>query len=49
MRAISVVITNCSQGRYLRMALDSVLGQTRRPDQVAVVDDGSTDTSDEVI
>ncbi len=38
-----MVIPLFEQGRHLRRALDSVLAQTALPEEVIVVDDGSTD------
>lgn len=46
---ISVVIPVYNGARYLGAALDSVLGQTRPPDEVVVVDDGSTDATPAVM
>ncbi|MFD6164501.1 glycosyltransferase family 2 protein [Oerskovia sp. NPDC060287] len=44
MRAsVGVVVTGFDQGDLVREAVESVLRQTRAPDQVVVVDDGSTD------
>lgn len=40
---ISVVITCYNQARFLGEAIESVLGQTRPPAEVIVVDDGSAD------
>jgi len=48
-RTVGVVIATYNQGDYLRQAVDSVLAQTRRPEQVIVIDDGSTDHSGEVL
>jgi len=45
----SVIVTAYNQAQYIGPALDSVLGQTRTPDEVVVVDDGSTDATPEVI
>jgi glycosyltransferase involved in cell wall biosynthesis len=42
---VSVVVPVRDGERYLREALESALGQTRPPDQVVVVDDGSSDGS----
>jgi glycosyltransferase involved in cell wall biosynthesis len=45
---ISVVIAAFDAEAFLGEALGSVLGQTLRPDEVIVVDDGSTDRTSEV-
>ena len=42
---ISCVIPVHNSERFLASSLDSVLAQTRPPDEVIVVDDGSTDGS----
>ncbi len=41
----SVLVNNFNNARFLRMCIDSVLGQTRTPDEIIVYDDGSTDDS----
>jgi glycosyltransferase involved in cell wall biosynthesis len=41
--AVSVVIPSWNRSALVRRALDSVFAQTRLPDEVIVVDDGSTD------
>jgi glycosyltransferase involved in cell wall biosynthesis len=46
---ISVYITSYNQKKYLIEAIESVLAQTLRPSQIVVVDDCSTDGSQEVI
>jgi glycosyltransferase involved in cell wall biosynthesis len=46
---ISVVIPTFNRAHVLPRALNSVLGQTLRPDEVLVVDDGSTDTTEEIV
>lgn len=44
-----VVVNNYNYGQYVCEALESLLSQTRAPDSVIVVDDGSTDDSVERI
>src|SRR3712207_5202371 len=45
---ISIVVISHDYAEYLPLAIDSALAQTR-PVEVLVVDDGSTDSSPEVI
>ncbi|MCK4776431.1 MAG: glycosyltransferase, partial [Candidatus Krumholzibacteria bacterium] len=40
---VSVVVPTYNRADVLGRALDSVISQTRQPEQVIVVDDGSTD------
>jgi len=42
---VSVVVSNYNYRRYLGEALDAALSQTRPPDELIVVDDGSSDDS----
>jgi glycosyltransferase involved in cell wall biosynthesis len=51
MRAMTIaaVVPCYNQAHYLREAIESVLGQTRPPDSVIVVDDGSTDDTPLVV
>jgi glycosyltransferase involved in cell wall biosynthesis len=46
---VSVIIPVRDGERYLGEAIDSVLAQTRMPDEVMVVDDGSVDATPHVI
>lgn len=45
---VAVVIPLYNHARYIGAALDSVLNQTRRPAQIVVVDDGSSDDGVEI-
>ena len=42
---VAVIIPVYNHARYIGQALESVLGQTRRPDRVICIDDGSRDDS----
>lgn len=46
---VSIIINNYNYGRFLREAIDSALKQTYLHTEVIVVDDGSTDNSQELI
>lgn len=46
--AVSVVMAVRDGERYIRQALETVFGQTRPPDEVIVVDDGSVDRTREI-
>ncbi|MDB6136625.1 MAG: glycosyltransferase family 2 protein [Verrucomicrobiales bacterium] len=46
---LAVIIPSYNHARYIGTALESVLSQTRRPDRILVIDDGSKDSSVDVI
>jgi glycosyltransferase domain-containing protein len=46
---VSVLLCNYNDARYLPDSLSAICNQTRLPDEVVVLDDGSTDNSLEVI
>lgn len=47
--SVSVLICTYNYARFLYKCLDTVCNQTRPPDEVIVVDDGSTDGTDDVV
>lgn len=47
--SISVVVPTYNCGAFIAEAIDSILAQTRVPDQIIVVDDGSTDDTEQVV
>jgi len=46
---ISVIITNYNYGKYITQAIKSILNQTYPNIELIIINDGSTDNSDEVI
>ncbi|TGP23421.1 glycosyltransferase [Mesorhizobium sp. M1D.F.Ca.ET.184.01.1.1] len=47
--SVSVVITTYNHARFLAEAIDSVRNQTVKPDEIIVVDDGSSDNPESVV
>jgi len=47
--SIAVVVPNYNHGRFLTASLSSIAEQTRQPDEVLIIDDGSRDDSVAVI
>ena len=45
----SIIINNYNYGRFLSEAINSALKQDYHPTEVIVVDDGSTDNSQQII
>jgi glycosyltransferase involved in cell wall biosynthesis len=46
---VSVIVTVKNEGQAIRRLLDSLVAQTRLPDEVVIVDGGSTDNTVEII
>ena len=46
---VSIIVNNYNYGRFLRAAIDSALNQRYGATEVIVVDDGSTDSSREIV
>ena len=47
--SISVIVPSYNSARFIGEALDSILAQTLQPEQIIVVDDGSSDDTAEVV
>jgi len=46
---LSVMMPNYNHARYIPEALDAMLGQSYRPFEIVIIDDGSTDDSVKVL
>jgi GT2 family glycosyltransferase len=46
---VSVIVPSYNQGRFIAEAIDSILQQSVEPEQIVVVDDGSTDETESVV
>jgi glycosyltransferase involved in cell wall biosynthesis len=49
MASVSVIVPAYNCGEYIGEAIESILGQTRVPDEIIVVNDGSTDDTARVV
>ncbi|HEY0942029.1 MAG TPA: glycosyltransferase family 2 protein [Steroidobacter sp.] len=47
--SISVIVPTYNSARFIREALDSILAQRLQPEQIIVIDDGSTDNTADVV
>ena len=46
---VSVIIPSYNAAKYLPEALESILNQTRKADEIILIDDGSTDNTEQLI
>src|SRR5438094_1927496 len=46
---VSAIITTYNYAQFIDGAIECALQQTRRPDEIVVVDDGSTDETAEIV
>ncbi|MBI3266153.1 MAG: glycosyltransferase [Chlamydiae bacterium] len=49
MSSVSLIIPTYNRASFLKEALDSVFDQERRPDEIIVIDDGSTDETQRIV
>jgi len=47
--AVSVIVPSYNYGRFIGEAIDSILAQTLQPEQIVIVDDGSSDDTGQAI
>lgn len=47
--SVTVIVPACNQGRFIGEALDSIFDQSVQPEQIVIVDDGSTDDTQQVV
>ena len=48
-KRLAVILSNFNHGRYLPESLGSLLGQSRKADEIIIVDDASSDNSVELL
>lgn len=46
---VTALVPTYNRAQYLPECLDSLLKQSRKPDQIVVIDDGSTDETESIV